>query len=431
MWGIMILYFTSIRFCDMTTFINKTRVWFSETGDYDNFKAGLKDADSFSLTIATTNELKWLESLEALFVGTSGDEWKIGSNELETPLTPTSFTAKQQSSHGNRNIQPVKINEQILFVDFVGRKVRELTYSEPAQKYVAPDLTVLAEHITSSGIVCMAHQKNPDSILWCVLDDGSLLSMTYERKQNVVAWADHPIDGIVQSVCVTPGANEDRISLSVVRDETVTYGGETVTYEDATSTYGLVYIEKMMPRNFGTELENAFFVDCGLTIANSPASTTIAGLTHLIGKTVTVLGDGVKYTPTAVVDDSGEITISTAVLKAQVGRAYTPKLEPLKPVVETQMGSSAASITSVSEMGISLLNSAGVKCGASDDKLYDIDLDAVEWTNLSEIEGLFTGSVAVVIDGGYSLEQPLIISSSSPLPLTVRALIPRVEQTGR
>lgn len=406
-------------------------IWLSETGDYENFEEGVNDADSFSIGIPTTNEIRWIEALEALFVGTGGDEWKIGSNELDTPLTPTSFTVKQQSNYGSATVQPVKVNEQILFVDFVGRKVRELTYLDTVQKYVAPDLTALAEHITASGIVDTAHQRNPDSILWCVLDDGSLISMTYERDQEVVGWADHPIAGTVQSVCVIPSADEDEIWLSVLRDETVTYDDVTVTYEDITVTYGIIFIEKMMPRSFGTDINDAFFVDLGITITNSPASATITGLTHLIGKTITVLGDGTVYAPTAVVDDSGEATISTAVTTIQAGLAYTSKLEPMKPVVETQMGTTAASIVAAYEMGVSLLDSYGVQVGIDDDHLYDIDLDDVRWTNLSEITGLFTGTVVVSVDGGFSIERPLIISTSNPLPCTVRALIPRMEKAGR
>lgn len=407
------------------------RIWLSETGDYEDFEEGVNDADSFSLAIPTTNEIRWVESLEALFVGTSGDEWKIGSNELDTPLTPTNFTAKQQSNYGSAAVQPFKVNEQILFVDFVGRKVRELTYSDAVQKYVAPDLTALAEHITSSGIVSIAHQRNPDSILWAVLDDGSLVSMTYEREQNVVAWADHPIDGKVLSVAVTPSANEDEIHLSIARDVIITYEYEVVTYESATVTYGIVYIEKMMPRSFGDDIDDAFFVDCGITVTNSPASATISGLNHLEGETVTVLGDGTVYTPTAVVDKNGEVEISTEVTTAQVGLAYTSKLQPTKPVVSTQMGTSAASIATVKEMGVSLLNSAGVKYGASDSALYDINLDDASWVNLTEIDDLFTGTVTVAIDGGFSLEQPLIISTASPLPCTVRALIPKMDVCGR
>jgi hypothetical protein len=409
------------------------RLWFSEVDDFENFEEDVKDADSFSLTIPATNEIRWIEALEALIVGTSGEEWKVGSNDFGTPITPTNYTIKQQSSYGSRNIQPAKVNEQILFIDFVGRKVRELTYSDSVQKFVSPDLTALAEHITLSGIVCIAHQRNPDSILWAVLDDGSLISMTYEREQDVVAWAKQPIDGRVQSVCVSPSANEDKITLSIARDETLTYEGAILTYEGETLTYEVVYIEKMMSRNFGTELEDAFFVDCGITYEGT-ATSTITGLSHLEGKTVKVLGNGVVFDDAVV--SGGQITtklagVTTTVTKAQVGLPYIPVLEPMKPVINTEMGSSVASIVSVKEMGISFLDTAGAKCGTSLDDMQDIDFDDSRWTNTSEIEGLFTGTVVVSVDGGFSLDNPLIISSDSPLPLCVRALIPRLDISGR
>jgi len=388
----------------------------SKTGDYENFEEGVNDDDSFSVLVPSTNGFRWVESLVSLLVGTAGDEWRIASNKLDTPLTPTSYSVKQQTTYGSNKIQPVKVGGVILFVDFVGRKVRELTYSGyPQDKYTAPDLTALAEHITEGTIAGIAHQRNPDSILWCTLNDGTLISMTYERKENVIAWSKHPIDGEVNSICAVPSTSEDYIWLSVER---------TINSVDVT------HIERMASRTF-TATEDCFFVDAGITVTNDPASTTIAGLTHLIGEAVTVLGDGVVYTPTAVVDSSGEVGISTAVEKAQVGLAYTYKLEPMKPVVNTQMGTSAASIVSAHEMGVSLLNSAGVKSGASDSTLVDIDLDQVELVNLSDISGLFTGSVVVSVDGGFSLERPLIISGSDPLPCTVRALIPKMDITGR
>lgn len=401
----------------LAAMVAQTMVWLSETGDYEDFEAGVNDADSFSISIPTTDKIMWIESLNDLLVGTGGDEWII-ETPFDVSITPTNHNIRQQSSYGSAAIQPVKANEEILFVDLVRRKLRALIYSKKIQKYIPVDLTVLAEHITSSGIVGIAHQRNPDSILWCWLKDGSLISVTYEPEQNVIAWATHPIDGIVQSVCVIPKADEDEIWLSIQR---------TINEAD------VVYIEKMMPRNFGTDLEDAFFVDCGITYEGAPTST-ISGLGHLEGKTVKVLGDGVVFDDAVVA--SGQITtklngITTKVSKAQVGLGSQYKLEPMKPIVGEGISSSTASIVSVKEMGISLLNSAGVKYGASDSALYDIDLDDARWKNTSEIDGCFTGTVAVAIDSGYSLEAPLIISGDSPLPCCVRALIPKLEKTGR
>lgn len=394
-----------------------TTIWLSGVDDYEDFEEGVNDADAFSITIPTTNKILWIEALESLIAGTGGDEWKIGSNDFGTAITPTNHTIREQTNFGSKAMQAVKVNESILFVDFVGRKIREMTYREEFGKHVAPDLSAMAEHITYSGITSIAHQKNPDSIIWCTLTDGSLLSMTYERDQDVVAWADHPIDGLVQSVCVIPGSAEDEVWLTVKRTMTGVNSGVFV-----------IYVERMASRTF-TDIDDCFFVNSGRTIIHNTAQTTIAGLLHLEGETVALLGDGVDLSTYTV--SSGVITASAAVTTAQVGLAYTYKLEPMKPVAATQMGTSAASITTVKEMGISLLNSAGVKYGASDSALYDIDLSDARWVNLSEITGLFTGTVTVAIDGGFSLESPLIISSSSPLPCTVRALIPRMDVTGR
>jgi len=171
-------------------------IWFSATDDYENFDVGTNDDDSFSLTISseTRNAIQWIGALEALLVGTSGGEWRIRSSSEDEALTPTNFSIKQQTSYGSKSLQAQQVGDAILFADFVGRRVRELTFSGDRYKYTAGDLTSLAEHITSSGIVDMAYQKNPDPILWSFRDDGTLLSMTYERDQNVVAWSRHPFE---------------------------------------------------------------------------------------------------------------------------------------------------------------------------------------------------------------------------------------------
>lgn len=170
-------------------------IWLSATDDYEDFEACTKDDSSFSLTMSsdTRNAIRWISALEALLIGTTGGEWRLRSTGQDEPLTPTNYSMKQQTTYGNAAIQALPVNDVILFVDFVARKIRELTYSGDELKFIAPDLTALAEHITDSGITSMAYQKNPDPILWMTLTDGTLLSMTYEREQNVVAFAKHLI----------------------------------------------------------------------------------------------------------------------------------------------------------------------------------------------------------------------------------------------
>jgi hypothetical protein len=412
-------------------------LWTSVTGDYNNFDAGDgdKDTDAILYDIPTQNEIRWLSALESLLVGTDGDEWKVGSNKLDTPLTPTNLTIKQQSEYGSNQVQPVKINSSILFIDYVSRKLREMTYIDP--KYESPDLTALAEHITKSGITSIARQKNPDSILWFTLGDGSLISMTYEREQNVLAWSKHPLarNGLAQSVCVLPGATEDVVYIAVSRTfagESLLYGGEQVLYGGEEVVYGeitVTCIEKMMPRVFDS-IEDCFFVDCGITIENSPASATLTGLDHFRGETIKILGDGVVLDDITVSEGTGTAQtagVDVEVSKAQVGLAFTSKLQPMRIVLGDSMGS----ITRVNEIVLSVMDTGAVQYGPNADDLKDVDLSKVGLTNLSEIDGLFTGETVVNQSAGFDVLNPIVLATDEPLPCTVRALVPRIDRTGR
>lgn len=407
--------------------------WHSHTGDYENFEAGVKDADSFEVTIPSANDVRWIESMEALVLGTSGDEWRIGSNKMQQPITPTNYSVRQQSSYGNKLIQPMKINDQLLFVNFVGRKLLESAYD--GDKYRAIDLTSLAEHITLTGIVDMAYQRNPDSIIWCVLADGSLIGMVYEKYEKVIAWFKVPIDGKVQSVCVTTSADEDDVWISIKRN----IGGSDV-----------IYIEKFASRTF-TYIEDAYFIDAGLTYTLSEivqsggedvlwdgrivmiGSTfhTVSELDHLNGETVSVLADGEPYAYLPVA--SGSITLPTGVYpqKVQVGLPYRSKLQPMRIVISSGAGSSAGLITRIPKMNISFLNTMDAEYGANDDTLLEINWDDTRWENSADtVTGTFTGEVDVTLNGGFSVLNPIIISTDAPLPCVVRSIMPRLEVTG-
>ena len=250
-------------------------IWLSKSGDPEWFETGTNDNDAFTLTLSSdeANQIRWVSALEALIIGTIGGLWRIRATAMDEALTPTNFNIRQQSAHGTKKLQPIPVGEVILYADYVGRKVREIAFSEDKQKYIAPDLTALAEHITLTGITSMAYQRNPDNILWCVLDDGTLISMVYEREQNVVAWSNHTLGGTdveVESVVVIPGDTEDEVWISVAR-----------TIDESTARH----IERFTAR-VDVDEEDVHFVDSGLTYEG--ASTTITGITNADPGVVTV-----------------------------------------------------------------------------------------------------------------------------------------------
>ena len=386
-------------------------LWLSEVGDYEDFAEGLNDADSFSLVLTTTNDIKWIGSLSTLAIGTSGSEYQLSASELYQPITPTNYSIKRQTTYGSAAIQPVLVGDSILFVDSVGRKIRETTYQDLEEKLVSPDLSVLAEDITISGVVSIAYQKNPDAIVWCTLSDGTLLSMTYERDQIVIAWAKYPIggDGFVNSVARIPSIDEDEIWISVTR---------------IIDNSSVTYIEQMQPRLFGNQ-EDAFFVDSGI-IHDSGATDTITGLDHLERQIVKILGDGAVITPQIVLN--GSITLPETVSKAIIGLQYTSRLQPMRMDVSNQTGTTKGSIKKITEVVISFFKTFNATYGDG------VNTHEIDWRTTEKHDNppeMFTGDKEEIFDGGFSTEDPIIISCSDPTPCTVRAIIARTEKTGR
>ena len=390
--------------------------WLSQVGEFEDFEAGVNNADSFAITLPTANRGRWLGSLETLAAGTSGDEWRIRASNLDEALTPRNFDIKRQTQHGSAEIQALEVNDVILFVDFVARKIREFTFvSDPVQKYVAPDLTALAEDITSGGITSIAVQRNPDSIVWMTIANSPyLISMTYEREQNVVAFSNYPLGGagIAESVIVTPSTNEDIITLTAQR----TIGGSTVRF-----------IEEMQPRDWGstTSAANSFFVDAG--IIDTGETTTITELGHLEGQTVAVLVDGAVQANKIV--SGGQITIDESGDRAVVGLPYTYKVSPMRMDKIDRGGATIGSIGKTSELVLSLLASGNVRYG---DGTTDFPIPFRTEEPYGSPPDLFTGLTDnLAFDGGFTTEKPIVISGSDPLPCTVRAIIARTEKTGR
>ena len=387
-------------------------LWLSETGDYEKFpEDALADDDSFNLSLTTTSEILWISPLEAIVIGTPGNVWSLSSSKLYTPLTPTNFAAREQTTPGSLNIPPIRSGKSLLYVDYSGRRLHELSYSYSEDRFVSPDLTAFAEHITLGGITAIAYQQSPESIIWCVRGDGVLLSMTHDREQNVISWARHPMrtGDMVESVAVIPGDEEDEVWLATIRS----INGSDVRY-----------IERMTSRYFSTQ-EDAFFVDCGLTYTGA-ATATLTGLSHLEGETVQILGNGAVF-PEEIVS-GGSITLDETVTKAHVGLTYRYTVKPMRLDISAN-GTTKGSYKKITDVYVSFFETLNAKYGEDTSTLYDIDWRTEE--AYGDPPEIYTGDKKVVLDSGFDPEDPLVISGNDPLPCTVRAIIVHLEPVGR
>jgi hypothetical protein len=255
LWGAK--YPRSLAFHDQRLLLGRRdTVNASGVGTPNDFEIDSSDASTgFEYELATdvAQEIVWLRSKDhKVLIGTSLAE--IALTGGDAPITGANAYADRVSGHGSSAVRPEIANESLIFVQKGGQRLREFMYSEERGGYISPDLTQLADHIGAKGFKELAWQRSPRSILWCVMNDGELCSLTLDRNSNIVAWARHPTDGLVESAAVIPGTDEDVVYLLVKR----TIDGSAAKY-----------VEKLMTINRPVDADDYFFVDCGLTILNT------------------------------------------------------------------------------------------------------------------------------------------------------------------
>jgi len=412
---------------------NPSSLWGSYVNDFQNFKQGAYDADSWFFTLASTTggQIQWLVSKSALLIGTTLDEWSMSASDQTRPITPTNVNVRQQSHYGSSNVGAQIINDTILYIQRMSRKIRELIYTWASESWVSNDVTALAEHTTRTNILETAYQRVPDAILWFVRGDGQLVSMTYEREQQVVGYARHITDGLVESVATINGTNaEDEVWLLVNR----TINGSTKRYIER-------FDLGMRDALDTADKANWWYVDAGVPKTYSTATATITGLSHLEGKAVSVWG-GVTYTDPATsqsittygvipaivgtVVTSGQITLQTPVNKAIIGLPFTSKLVPQRVDTNLADGTSQGRRMRIPRINLKVYQSTG----------GEISTDGVNWNplvsryltdDMDDSPPVLNGFERAYASSNWADGVDIYVRQTQPVPLTIAALVVNFE----
>ena len=200
------------------------KIWFSAVGDNGNFLETSEDADAFSIVSASglSNSILFLEAQRGVVCLTSGGEYMVDSDGV---LSPTTVNINEHSAYGAYPItRPERVGNELLFVQRGGERVRALTYRFEVDGLVSPEISSLSSHIGEihQGINEISYQQEPENIVWCVLGDGKVASITFNRDQEVIAWAQHDFGGSVLSISSMPTQlGADRAFMLINRGGTV------------------------------------------------------------------------------------------------------------------------------------------------------------------------------------------------------------------
>ena len=397
-------------------------IFFSKSADYenfdDNYHGTVADDDAIVYTIASNqvNAIRFLTATRTLIIGTAGGEFAADGGGTGEAITPTNILINKQSNHGAANVDGISLGNATLFLQRAKRKIRELAYNFDVDGYTAPDLTILAEHITESGITQMAYQEEPNSIIWCVRTDGQLLGFTYQREQQVTAWHRHIIGGsfgsgnaVVESVEVLPTDDSEYQVWIIVKR----------TINGATKRY----VEYLHNLKFDTTDDTSFnYLDSQLAYDGS-ATTTISGLDHLEGQTVSILANGSTH-PNKVVS-SGGITLERSSTKVKVGLPYVSLLQTMRIDAGANNGTSQSKTKRIYEITARLYESIGIEIGPDLNNMERIPFRSSSNAMNSGIN-VFTGDKEIEFRGNYETDGFIFVRQNQPLPLTVLSLYPRL-----
>ena len=396
---------------------NPQTIWFSKAGDYENFTTGTNADDAMIYTIASNqvNAIRYLKAQRTLVVGTSGGEFTVSADGTDASITPTNVTIKKQSSYGSANVDAVAAGNAILFLQKAKRKIRELAYNFDSDSYVAPDLTILNDAVTESGIVQMEWQQEPDNILWCVREDGQLAALTYQRSEAVVSWHRHILGGsfgsgnaVVESIASISGVlNEDELWVIVKR----TVDGSTVRYIECFSDF-----------DFDETASTDFkFLDSHLSYSGS-ATTTLSGLDHLEGQTVSILADGSVHANKVV--NSGSVSLDRSVTKACVGLSYDSVLQTMRIEGGAAEGTSQGKIKRITKVVLRLFETVGVKVGPSLSNLETVPFRTTSSNLSAPVDTLIEGDKEIEFNDDYNSDGHIFIKQDQPLPASILAIYP-------
>ena len=376
-----------------------------------SYSIPVRDDDSINFRVAAreANIIRHIVPLQNLVLLTAAAEWRVTSVNSDA-ITPLSTSVKPQSYIGANNVQPVIVNNNIIYVASRGGHLREMAYSFQAGGYITGDVSLRAPHLFDNlDIVDMAYGKAPQPLVWAVSSNGKLLGLTYVPEQELGPIHQHDTAGLFESCCVVAEGTEDVLYVVVQR----TINGSQVRY-----------IERQRTRQFATA-SDAFFVDSGATYSGAP-TTTISGLTWLEGAIVNVLGDGAVFPKKTVT--AGSITLEQACSTVQVGLPITADLQtlPLSAQVDASFGQGR--VKNVNMVWIRVHQSSGVFAGPSLAKLVQFKQRTTEV--FGSPPNLISNEIEISLQPSWQSGGQIYVRQSDPLPLTVVSLTVEVEIGG-
>ena len=393
-------------------------VWGSVSGDFDTISpsgadATIADSDGLNFTLSSdqVNQITGMYGGKYLHLFTKNGTFNMSSGSATQGLSPTTVQVINETNDGAADKKVIPASKSTLYIGKNKKRLREFAYNIDYDSYTSPDMTVLSEHLGFGNFEEAYFANYPNNVVWVRRGDGKLLGFTYYRNQDVTAWHQHTIAGTnakVKSIATIPGVNDAYDTVYMIVERTI---------NSATKQY-VEFLEEEYREADGHTKDDAFFLDSGLSYSGG-STTSISGLDHLEGETVTVLNNGAVESTKTV--SSGAITLTNATTKCHVGLAYDAELESVNVEPKSQYGTTQGKRGRIDKCIFRVFETVGLKAGPT-----STSVDVVPFrTTTSTMSATTpkTGDYTFLMPASYTTENKLYVKSDTPHPCTISAIM--------
>lgn len=401
-------------------------VWLSAIGDFTDFAPGVEADDAFAYAIAgdgTQNRILWLKSgARGLHIGALGEEYSARSETRAQVIGATTARFGMDSQIGSSAVRPIAPDGNPIFVSRDGRRAFEIRYSFEHDANRVLELSLPSEHLGVPGFREVVWQSAPWRTAWLRRGDGTLTLMVHDPDEDVLGWTPLSLaGGLCRSIAVLPDPDTglDR-NLMVVERE---IDGFTVRM-----------IEQQAQPLSDEGGENDIYLFSAVVLEPAPASNELS-VPHLAGREVLVWADGQEFEVTA--GEAGEIELPVEVDRAVVGLFdATHAAETLDVPASAADGNTigrqkrlhAAGGIAVHNTGQGWFRTIARSLGKPDQvggrkAIIPLPVGA-------PITERFSGVTRMELVTGQAYEAGIEFTPFGNAPMTVLAVIPRVQEAG-
>ena len=233
------------RFVFAATEFEPSTIWLSRSGNFYNYAPTelsqqdtpvitggiasevITDSNGLTFTIDsdTLDEIKWLVDSKKLAIGTTAGVYFLYGTETNLSVVPTRFTVSRETSYSASDVQPVIVSNVIIYPQRGGREIQELEFSGAEDQWLQSRISMKAyDMISTSSVIQIAWQERPNPIIWMIMENGQVLSLSYERSVKFKAWSVHTIGGAYQGgiakvvdMAIIPRTSYDQVWFKVRR----------------------------------------------------------------------------------------------------------------------------------------------------------------------------------------------------------------------